>query len=256
MNSFTLGSEASPFSTVRSARAHEQIVDQLQNLILSGKLAPGTRLPSERVMMVDFQVSRPTVREALRVAESMGLISVRPGDPGGSKVLCNPSIGITRVFDSLLQAGCTSALELLEMRVVLDSSAAALASTQPKSRLTNLLEVLREMQATTDLHTFAELDADFHEAVIVASGNRLFHLVFRALNEPIRSLIENSLRSSQHRSREETLQQHLAIVDAIRNGEAHRAASAVRTHLREFYLPVLSAQDKPRITSFLQAMEK
>jgi len=251
-----IGSGVSSFSKVRSTRAHELIVEQLQHLILSGKLAPGSRLPSERAMMTEFQVSRPTVREALRVAESMGLISVRHGDPGGPKVLGTPSIGITRVFDSLLQSGCTSALELLEMRVMLDSAAAALATTQPKRRLSNLLEVLRQMQATTDLHAFAELDTNFHEAVIVASGNRLFHLVFQALKEPIRSLIEHSLRAAPKQSRAETLQHHAAIVEAIQKGDASRAASAVRAHLSEFYLPILPAQDKLRIKTFLQAMEK
>jgi DNA-binding FadR family transcriptional regulator len=255
LDSLKIRPRVSPFSKVRSTRAHEQIVDQLQNLILSGKLAPGTRLPSERAMMIEFQVSRPTVREAFRVAESMGLISVRPGDPGGSKVLGTPSIGITRVFDSMLQAGCTSAVELLEMRIVLDSSAAALASMQPRKKLANLFKLLGHMQTTTDLHIFAEVDAQFHEAVIVASGNRLFHLVFQALSEPIRSLIEKSLRSSPKHGREKTLQQHAAIVDAIRNGDSRCAASAVREHLREFYLPVLSAQDKQRLESFLQAIE-
>ena len=194
------------------------------------------------------------IREAS--AENIGLISVRPGDPGGSKVLGTPSVGIARVFDSLLQTGCTSALELLEMRVVLDSSAAALASTQPKSHLSGLREAFRKMQATTDLHSFAEQDANFHEAVIVASGNRIFHLVFQALNEPIRTMIENTLRSSEPRSREETLQQHAAIVEAIQKGDAHQAACAVRSHLREFYLPILSAQDRRHLKSFLQAMER
>jgi GntR family transcriptional regulator, transcriptional repressor for pyruvate dehydrogenase complex len=249
------GPEPSSFARVRSTRAHEQIVEQLQRLILSGKLPPGTRLPSERAMMAEFQVSRPTVREALRVAESMGLVSVRHGDPGGPKVLCAPSIGITRVFDSLLESGCTSVLELLEMRVVLDSSAAALASTQPRSRLGNLREALERMQATTDLHAFAELDANFHEAVIMASGNRLFLLVFQALKEPIRTLIENSLGTAPKQGRAETLKHHAAIVDAIRAGDAHRAASAARAHLSEFYRPVLSAQDKLRIKVFTQAME-
>jgi DNA-binding FadR family transcriptional regulator len=249
-------SGVSSFAKVRSTRAHEHIVEQLQHLILSGKLAAGSRLPSERAMMIEFQVSRPTVREALRVAESMGLISVRAGDPGGAKVLGTPSIGITRVFDSLIQAGCASAPELLEMRIVLDSSAAALASTQPRRSLSNLSDVLLQMQATTDLHAFAELDANFHEAVIVASGNRLFHLVFQALKEPIHSLIESRLRSSQHQSRTETLQHHAAIVDAIQQGDANRAASAVRVHLGEFYLPVLSAQDKSRVKTFIQAMER
>lgn len=246
----------SPFSSVRSTRAHEQIVIQLQQLILSGKLAPGSRLPSERALMAEFQVSRPTVREALRVTESMGLISVRPGDPGGPKVLGTPSIGITRVLDSLLLTGCTSPLELMELRVVLDSSAAALASMQPKECLKNLADLLQQMHSTQDLHTFAQLDANFHEAVIVASGNRLFHLVFQALDAPIRSMIEASLQSSPQQTRSETLMHHTVIYDAIYDGDASRAANAVRAHLRETCLSALPTQDKTHIKTFLQAMEQ
>lgn len=248
------GSEDSSFAKVRPTRAHEHIVEQLQHLILSGTLAPGSRLPSERAMMQEFQVSRPTVREALRVAENMGLVSVRPGDPGGAKVLGTPSVGITKVFDSLLEEGCVSPLELLGMRIVLDSSAAALACTQPRRSLTALTELLQKMQDTEDLRAFAELDASFHEAVIVASGNRLFLLVFQALKEPIYSLIESRLRA-QHKSRKQTLAHHAAIVDAIQSGDARLAANAVRTHLSEFYFPGLTAQEKQRMTAFTQAME-
>jgi GntR family transcriptional regulator, transcriptional repressor for pyruvate dehydrogenase complex len=247
--------KASPFSTVRCTRAHEQIVDQLQQAILGGTLAPGTRLPSERAMMAEFHVSRPTIREALRVAENMGLISVRPGDREGSKVLCTPSIGIWRVLESLLQTGCMSALELVEMSIVLNSSAAALASTQPKSRLAELRKALEEIKCPADFHAYAEEDANFHKALIVASGNRLFQIVFLALNHSIRTLIENSVRSSKEWNCEGSRQRHVDVVDAIQKGEAHRAACAVRSHLRDFYLPVLSAKDKPRLTSFLQAME-
>jgi DNA-binding FadR family transcriptional regulator len=186
----------------------------------------------------------------------MGLISVRPGDPGGPKVLGTPSIGITRVFDSMLQAGCTSAVELLEMRIVLDSSAAAFASTSVKSKQVKLVEIFEQMQETTELHRFAGLDAKFHEAVIVASGNRLFHLVYQALIEPIGSLIENSLRSSPKHGREKTLEQHAAIVEAIRAGDSQGAVKAVRKHLGEFYIPFLSVSDKQRLNSFLKAIEK
>lgn len=241
------------FARVRSRRAHEHIVEQLQRLILSGKLAAGTRLPSERAMMAEFQVSRPTVREALRVAENMGLISVRPGDPAGPMVLGTPSVGIARVFDSLLQAGGTSPLELVEMRIALESPAAALAAVQPKDRVAKAAEILQQMHSTEDLRECAALDAEFHEAVIAASGNRLFRLVFQSLAEPARSLIESGLRSSRQHGREETLRQHAAILDAIRSGNAARAARAVRTHLYEFYLGALAPQEKQRLEAFLQA---
>lgn len=249
-------SEDSHFSKVRAERVHEHIVAQLQHLILSGKLKSGSRLPSEREMMTEFQVSRPTVREALRVAENMGLISVRPGDPGGSKVLATPSLGITHVVESLLRAGRTSVLELIETRIMLDSNAAALACAQPKGRLTPLSELLRQMQNTTDLHAFSILDAKFHEAVIVASGNRFFHIIFQALDEPIRNLTETSLAASHEQGRKEALKHHAAILTAIQNGEARSAAIAVRSHLRKFYLPVLSEQERKDVVSFTRTMER
>src|ERR1700757_4297086 len=239
----------SPFTIVRPTRAHEAIVEQLQRLILTGKLPAGSRLPSERAMMAEFNVSRPTVREALRVAESMGLISVRPGDPAGPKVLGTPSLGLSRVFDSLLQAGGAGALDLLEMRIVLDSAAAALAANQPENHLASSAAILRQMHTTTDLHAFAELDAKFHEGIIAASGNRIFHLVFEALDQPIRKLIEGRLQSSRKQSREVTLRHHGAILAAIQSGNARRAASVARTHLRDFYSSALSARERSRIDS-------
>ena len=202
-------------------------------------------------MMAEFNVSRPTVREALRVAESMGLISVRPGDPGGPKVLANPAIGLRRLFSSLLQTGNAAALDLLEMRVALDSSAAALAAMQPKDRIAPAEEFLRRMRAASDLHDFADLDVKFHESIIAASGNRIFHVVFESLDEPIRNLIESRLKESGKQSREVTLRQHKAILDAILSGSARRAARAAGTHLRDFYSAALTSQEKARMEALL-----
>lgn len=241
----------SPFTKIRPARAHERIVEQLQRLILGGRLAPDARLPSERALMAEFQVSRPTVREALRVAESMGLISIRHGDPAGPKVLATPSIGITRVFDGLLEAGRTSPLDLLEMRITLDSSAAALASLQPKERLKPAAKLLDQMRETSDPQTLAALDAQFHEAVIVAAGNHLFQIIFQALSEPIRTLIEGSLAAA---NRKDTIGQHEQILTAIQSGQPRKAARAARTHLWAVYSPGLAPQDRKRIKSFAQLL--
>src|ERR1700678_2765341 len=110
------------FELIKPTRAHEAVLAQLQQKILAGELAPGDRLPSEREMMETFGVSRPTIREALRVAESLGLVAVRHGDPGGPRVLGQPSIGLSRILDGLLSAERTSIDELLEARMVLEGS--------------------------------------------------------------------------------------------------------------------------------------
>ena len=246
--------QASPFAKIRSARAHELILEQLQSRIMSGKLAPGDRLPSERAMMTQFQVSRPTVREALRVAESMGLISVRSGDPGGTVVLGTPSLAIARALDSLLNAGLASASQLLELRIAIDSAAAVLASMQPKKIVAPIGEVLGQMGSTTDPDRFAELDARFHEAMIVASGNSLLELVFRGLIDSIRNLIKHRMTSFSVQDRERTLREHGAIWGAIRDGDSALAAEAVRQHLVAYYSPVLAAPEKRRFVSYVQAM--
>jgi DNA-binding FadR family transcriptional regulator len=243
------------FEKVRATRAHERIVEQLQHLILTGVLEPGSRLPSERALMARFEVSRPTVREALRVAESLGLVSIRHGDPAGPKVLGAPSIGITRVFDGLLAAGRASAIDLLELRLVLDSSAAALASARPKSRLNPAARILRQMRASPDAELCAQLDAAFHEAIISASGNPLFQVVFAALAGPTRALIESRLRSAYSPGPEETLRQHEEILDAIGHGRPRAAAAAARRHLREFYLPGFTPAERRRALALLQALE-
>jgi DNA-binding FadR family transcriptional regulator len=116
--------------------------------------------------------------------------------------------------------------------------------------------ILRHMQAVTDLHAFAELDVKFHGAVIVASGNRLFDLVFHALNGPIHTLLETSLHFSKGQSREETLQHHSAIFEAIQSRDAQKAANAVRQHLYGFYFPVLSPQERQRLKSLVQTMRQ
>src|SRR5690242_8615049 len=123
------------FEPIKPARAHEAVLAQLQCKILEGQLAPGDRLPSERGMMDTFGVSRPTVREALRVAESLGLVAVRHGDPGGPRVLGQPSVGVARVLDGLLSAERTSVAELLEARMVLEGTAARLAAARPAADL-------------------------------------------------------------------------------------------------------------------------
>ncbi len=108
------------FEPIKPIRAHEAVLAQLQRKILQGELTPGDRLPSEREMMDTFGVSRPTIREALRVAESLGLVAVRHGDPGGPRVLGQPSAGVARVLDGLLSAERISVAELLEARMVLE----------------------------------------------------------------------------------------------------------------------------------------
>jgi DNA-binding FadR family transcriptional regulator len=241
-----------PFEPIKATRAHEAILAQLQHKILAGELAPGDRLPSEREMMLTFGVSRPTIREALRVAESLGLVAVRHGDPGGPRVLCRPSVGLTRILDGLLSAERTSVAELLEARMVLEGAAARLAASRPGAELGPLEEAYRAMEQAPDFDRFAQADALFHQRVAEVGGNRLLAVMLAALHDPIVRLIATTLAGeTADRDRAGILRSHGEIIEAIRAGNGAEADRRARQHLFDLYAARVGPADEPRLKSLL-----
>jgi DNA-binding FadR family transcriptional regulator len=90
--------------------------------------------------------------------------------------------------------------------------------------------------------------------VIAASGNRLMQLVFAAMNESVRKLMEKRLTALPVQEKEKMLAEHGAIHEAIRDGDAHRAAAMVRRHLLGFYAPMLPAAEARRFDAYIQAL--
>lgn len=240
------------FEAIKPTRAHEAILAQLQRKILEGELAPGDRLPSEREMMETFGVSRPTVREALRVAESLGLVAVRHGDPGGPRVLGQPSVGVARVFDGLLSTERTSVAELLEARMVLEGAAARLAAARPAAELGPLEEAYRAMEQAPDFVRFVEADALFHRRVAEVGGNRLLVVILTALRDPIVRLITTGLSGeTEAAARAKILRTHGEILKAIRAQNGAAADRRSRRHLFDLYASLVAADERPRLESLL-----
>jgi DNA-binding FadR family transcriptional regulator len=252
--------KASPmFAPIKPTRAHEAVLAQLQRKILEGELAQGDRLPSEREMMDTFGVSRPTVREALRVAESLGLVAVRHGDPGGPRVLGQPSVGVTRVLDGLLSAERTSVAELLEARMVLEGAAARLAA-RAGADPAPLEEASRAMEEAPDFDRFVEADTLFHRRIAEVAGNRLLVVILTALRAPIVRLISEGLSGeSRAGARDEILRTHRAkilrahgeILKAIRAQDGAAADRRSRRHLFDLYAALVAPDDRTRLESLL-----
>jgi GntR family transcriptional repressor for pyruvate dehydrogenase complex len=240
------------FELIKPTRAHEAVLAQLQRKILEGELTPGDRLPSEREMMETFGVSRPTVREALRVAESLGLVTVRHGDPGGTRVLGQPSVGVTRVLDGLLSAARTSVAELLEARMVLEGAAARLAAARPVSDLGPLEEAYRLMDQAPDFARFVEADALFHRRVAEVGGNRLLVVILSALRDPIVRLITAGFSAeTEEQARAKILRTHAEILKAIRARDGAAADRRSRRHLFDLYASLVAPEVRPRLESLL-----
>lgn len=218
----------------RVLRPREQVETLIRGAILSSELKSGERLPSEAQLAQQFDVSRTTVREALRSLTSEGLIRKSPGSGGGSFVqsVDHNSLELTvqESLHNLLRLGTLDFSEVAMIRQYLEVPAARLAAdNRTEDHLTKLRSVLdRQKKASVDDPAVSSLDAEFHALIADASGNRVLAAFVRALHgetEPVHYL---DLSAEVGR---ETVRQHQRIVKAISEQSADAAEAAVVEHL-------------------------
>jgi GntR family transcriptional repressor for pyruvate dehydrogenase complex len=237
------------FEKVKQVRAHEVIVSQIEDMIVRGELKAGDRLPSEREMTTQFGVSRATVREALRVAESSGLIAVRQGEQGGPLVIAQPGAGVVRVFEALLRTNLGSLTDVVELRMLLEGFAAYMAAQQSKRRLAPLEDAFRQLAAAEDDDDRSRADALFHFREAEATGNPMLVVVAAALREPVFHSITVGLPSLAERreTSDVVTQRHRDVLDAIQAGDGDRACQLSRTYLHDTYAPLMKPADRARL---------
>jgi GntR family transcriptional repressor for pyruvate dehydrogenase complex len=226
-------------TVVRVQRAYEQVADQLRELIVTGQIALGERLPTEMALAQQFGVSRPTIREALRVLATQNLIRTSKGVNGGSFVT-RPTLDHISTFlrsgiNLLTASEDVSLEEFLEVREVLEAKAAQLAAVR---RTDEHIRRLRDAipETSTDLQPQELFDAntDFHSLVIAASGNVLLAIAA----QPVFSVLQTNLAKSRFdpKFRRAINDDHRLITDAIESGDAVAAEREMRRHL-SFIVP-------------------
>lgn len=198
-------------------------VDQLRRYIEEGRWPVGSRIPTEPELVGFLQISRNTVREAIRVLSVSGMLEVRQGD--GTYVRTAVDAGPT------LRELCRADLaEHLEARAVLEAATARLAALRRTpadlEQLTAALARRGERSGSTSLDDFVAADLSFHQGIARAAGNRtlaeLYEFFARSIGQNLRQrLIGQDLP-------EPDLASHEAILDAIRRQDADGAAAAAR----------------------------
>jgi DNA-binding FadR family transcriptional regulator len=225
-------------SVTRVLKAYEQIAEQLRDLILSGELSAGERLPTEATLARQFGVSRATVRESLRVLTAQNLIRTAKGAGGGSYVTL-PTIDhlsefIRSHFDLLTASEDVSLDDFLEVRMLLEVPAARLAAARRDPEAIERLEaaIPDEPLKLTTQDQFV-YNKSFHSIVLEACHNKLLYVsaqpVFSVLQ---RALERSNLSNAFHRGINE---HHRKIADAIADGDADRAGEQMRVHLEELH---------------------
>lgn len=223
--------------------AAQAVADALARLILS-ELGPGSTLPSEAALATRYDVSRLTIREAVKLLEGRGLLAIARGrkavvrEPDGA--------AFADFLTSVIRYDSKGLFDLIEVRLSLEVQSATLASKRAtragiaaiESELQGMIEAAgpRDTPMTHEQEmAFHIHDVGFHEAVALASGNRVLGFLFEAMAQPLREAFFISRQGHQQRGHtlHDTIDAHQRILDAIRAGNARTAAEAMRLHLKD-----------------------
>jgi GntR family transcriptional repressor for pyruvate dehydrogenase complex len=236
--------------SAQPARVYQLIADEIENAVLSGELKPGDRLPSERELVEQYGVSRPTIREALRVLESNHLVKSRLGDRRGPVVLPLTSHSLQKALTRLTSVSAVSFQSLLQFRMIIDSAAVLLAA-QYRSEA-DLLEMERanaRMRASIELgyEEFSTADFEFHRIVARASGNPLLELSGEAVRSSVLTLIQKRIIDSgdSRAQMQASIRHHDEVLDAVKNGNGAHAAWLTRDGLYWYYFDYVDPEDRP-----------
>jgi DNA-binding FadR family transcriptional regulator len=217
----------------RQQRLGDQLYGQILEQIVAGAFREGSKLPSESQICKAFQVSRPTVREALMRLHADGLVATRQGS--GTFVQKRPSGQLT---DLARISDVPGLLRCMEVRMVLEERAAGLAAerhtAQEMDNILQALEVLRSHSGTAIGAGSAQADYRFHQAVAGASGNELFAAMLETLNDTMMqamAVAHGLTRSGSAGRGRRVVEEHDAIADAIQRRDPEGASLSMRYHL-------------------------
>ncbi len=229
---------------IRQPRVAEMLADVLRERILSGELEDGALLPKQDDLLAEYRTSKASAREAFRILETEGLISVQRGNVGGAVVHRPKPETAAYMLGLVLQSRKVSLADVGVALQYLEPLCAALCAertdrdTQVVPRLVNAhLRLTRAVESDDAVEASAASRA-FHEEIVRCSGNETLIIVAGVL-ESLWTSHESSWSVAASRSgrfpepllRKRALQEHQQLIDAITDGDVDRAARVARRHL-------------------------
>jgi GntR family transcriptional regulator, transcriptional repressor for pyruvate dehydrogenase complex len=220
----------SDFEVIRRNKVYEEVAKQIERLILK-KLKPGDKLPSERELAEMLQVSRSSIRDAIRGLELMGLVEPRQG--AGTIVRELSAESVVNPFANSLKHQRDQISELLDFRKMLEPPLAARAATHATDdEIAEMEEILQRQENKMALGEAAVAeDTEFHYSIALASGNTVVLKVLDVVMDLLRETRERSLQVEGRAQR--SLAGHRRILAAIKRRDAESAKAAMRRHVED-----------------------
>lgn len=220
------------FRRLNVGRISGLIVDQIRLLVRDGHLAPGDRLPSERELCERFGVSRVTVREALRVLEANGLITIKVGARGGAFITTPSSERVGEGIADLLTLSAITATEVTEARRVFELGIVPLVCERAdEDDVRELLAICDRSDAALEAGQYPmDLSAEFHIRVARASHNAAIEMLVQSFHGPLLMSLQRAQLAAPlmgHRGSSE----HRRLVEAISQRDVAAATEVMSVHL-------------------------
>ena len=182
------------FAPIAPQRAFEDIAAQIRELVASGKLKPGDRLPPERDLSAKFNVSRNTLREALRALELAGMIELRKGASGGAFVLPGNSGVVVNGLRDLYHLGAITPNHLTEARIWLSAIMVRVAcermTEEDLQALEDNVDAAARAHKVGNFEERARLHRGFHNILAASTRNPIIEITMEAVMEVMRKFIE------------------------------------------------------------------
>jgi GntR family transcriptional regulator, transcriptional repressor for pyruvate dehydrogenase complex len=217
------------FRTLKKTSVSLQAAEAIKALIIAGELGSGDALPPERNLAVTLGISRPSVREAIRVLTAMNVVEPRHG--GGTYVTSLDPRLLVRPISFLLRIEPRTFLHLFEVRQVLEVAAARLAAPKMTDQLVDELQELVDEAAGALRRParYSELDFDLHRKIVESTGNPIYLSLYESIADLLLESRGRTARTPAVRLRAHD--DHLAIVAALRGRDPDGAARAMHDHL-------------------------
>lgn len=221
---------ALPPQPIQRARTYDLLAQRLIDLIASRQLGPGSPVPTERELAATYAVGRSSVREALRILESQGVLA--PG-PGGALVVAETPRPLSRSLRLVMALAPADVRDLFELRRILEVEAAAAAAwRRTAAHIGTMRSAVEAMAASLEAgNARAYIDADvrFHLAIAQATGNRLVEACMDAVRDVLHDALSAVFEVPLSAAR--AIDEHHGILDAIDARDVERAQAAMRAHI-------------------------
>jgi len=239
------------FQAAKQTKVFQDVVEQIQEAIFDGRLEAGQTLPPERTLKAMFNISRGTLREALRVLEQKGLIEIKLGVGGGSVVRAVDAEQISESLGLLIRSQRVSLNHLAQFREDVEGIAAAHAAEMRKEndihKLKQLLAKARTSMAKghSQRNAFLNIDKQIHMTMAEITGNPIYISVLHSIHDNIHRYYERFL-SMQEDELQENYQDLCNLVAAVEDGQAQLARRLAEDHVRRFSRHMQKKEDSAR----------